>query len=128
MKMLLFSPYYLFCVLCLVAQSCPALCDPLPGSSVHGDSLGKKTRVGFHALLQGIFPTEGSNPGLPHCRQVLYHLSHHGGPYYLFDIPSNHCFCGTCTSVLKVQVLVICSDVCVFILSAMSDSLQSHGL
>ena len=31
-----------------------------------------------HALLQGIFPTQGSNPGLPHCRQILYHLSHQG--------------------------------------------------
>ena len=47
-------------VLCLVAQSCPTLCDPLPGSSVHGDSPGKNTRVGCHALLQGIFPTQGS--------------------------------------------------------------------
>ena len=32
--------------------------------------------VGFHSLLQGIFLTQGSNPGLLHCRQVLYHLSH----------------------------------------------------
>ena len=54
-------------VLCLVAQSCPTLCDPLacnlPGSSVHGDSPGKNTEVGCHALLQGIFPTQGLNPG-----------------------------------------------------------------
>ena len=48
----------------------------LPGSSVHGDSPGKNTGVGCHALLQGIFPTQGSNPGLPHCNQILYHLSH----------------------------------------------------
>ena len=64
-------------VLCLVAwkkvkvKSCPTLCDPMdcspPGSSVHGDSPGKNTGVGCHALLQGIFPTQGSNPGLPHC-------------------------------------------------------------
>ena len=50
----------------------------LPGSSVHGDSPDKKTRVGCHALLQGIFPTQELNPGLPHCRQILYHLSHQG--------------------------------------------------
>jgi len=43
--------------------------------SVHGDSPGKNTGVGCHALFQGIFPTQGSNPGLPHCRQILYHLS-----------------------------------------------------
>ena len=62
-------------MLYLVTQSCPTLCDPvdcsLPGSSVHGDSPGKNTGVGCHALLQGIFPTQGSNPGLPHCRWIL---------------------------------------------------------
>ena len=51
-----------------VTQSCRALSDPKncsqPGSSVHGDSPGKNTRVGYYALLQGIFPTQGSNPGL----------------------------------------------------------------
>ena len=36
--------------------------------------------MGCHALLQGIFPTWGSNPGLPHCRRILYHLSHQGSP------------------------------------------------
>ena len=39
---------------------------------------GKNTGVGGHALLQGIFPTKGSNPGLLHCRRILYHLSHQG--------------------------------------------------
>ena len=67
-------------MLCLVAQLCLTLCDPMncspPGSSVHGDSPGKNIGVGCHALLQGIFPTQGSNPGLLHCRQILYHLSH----------------------------------------------------
>ena len=61
------------CVLCLVTESCPALCDPMdyspPGSSVHGNSPGKNIGVGCHSLLQGIFPTQGSNPGLQHCRQ-----------------------------------------------------------
>ena len=52
----------------------------LPGSSVHGDSLGKNTGVGCHALLQGIFPTQGSNPGLLHCRQILYNLSQQESP------------------------------------------------
>ena len=44
------------------------------------DSPGKDTGVGSHSLLQGIFPTEGSNLGLLHCRQILYHLSHQGSP------------------------------------------------
>ena len=73
--------FFVLCM-CLVTQSCPTLCDPMdcssPGSSIHGDSPGKNPRVGCHALLQGIFPTQGSNPGLPHCRQVLYRLSHQG--------------------------------------------------
>ena len=45
------------------------------GSPVHGDSPRKNTGVVCHALLQGIFPTQGSNPGLPHWRQILYHPS-----------------------------------------------------
>ena len=44
----------------------------LPGSSVHGDPPGKNTGVGCHALLQGIFPTQGSNPGLLHCRRIFF--------------------------------------------------------
>ena len=42
------------------------------------DFLGNSTGVDCHFLLQGIFPTQGSNPGLPHYRQTLYHLSHQG--------------------------------------------------
>ena len=44
------------------------------------DSPGKNTGAGCHPLLQRIFPTQGLNPGLLHCRQVLYHLSHQGSP------------------------------------------------
>ena len=74
-------------VLCLVAQLRLTVCNPmdctLPGSSVQGDSPGKHTEVGCHALLQGIFPIQGSNPGLPHCSHILYHLSHQGSPRIL---------------------------------------------
>jgi len=55
-------------------------CSP-PGSSVHGDSPGKNTGVGCHALLQGIFPIQESNQGLLHCMQILYQLSYQGSPY-----------------------------------------------
>ena len=69
---------------CLVAQSCPTLFNitdcSLSGSSVHGGSPGKDTGVGCHTLLQGIFPTQGSNPGLPYCRQILYRLNYQGSP------------------------------------------------
>ena len=44
------------------------------------DFPGKNTGVGCHTLLQGIFPTQGWNPCLPHCRWILYHLSHQGEP------------------------------------------------
>ena len=43
-------------------------------------SPGQNTGVGSLSLLQGIFPTQGSNPGLPHCRWILYQLSHKGSP------------------------------------------------
>ena len=45
------------------------------------DFPGKNTGVGFYLFLQGIFPTQGSNPGLLHCRQIAYWLSHQGSPY-----------------------------------------------
>ena len=44
------------------------------------DAPGKNTGVGCHALLQGIFPAQGSNSGLPHCRQIINHLSHQESP------------------------------------------------
>ena len=60
------------------------VCDPMdyssPGYCVRGDSPGKNTGVGCHALLQGIFPTQGLNPGFLHCRWILYSLSHQGRP------------------------------------------------
>ena len=74
------DPIRNICCCCLAAQSCLTLCNPMdcspPGSSVHGDSPVKNTGVGSYALLQGIVPTQGSNPGVLHCRQILYHLSH----------------------------------------------------
>ena len=86
-QILLFLLKVTYSVLCLVAHSCLTLCGPMdsspPGLSVHGDSPGKKTGLDWHALLQGIFPTQGSNPGLPHCEQILYHLSHQGNPRIL---------------------------------------------
>ena len=47
------------------------------------DSPGQNIEVGSHSLLLGIFPTQGSNPGLPHCRWILYQLSHQGSPRIL---------------------------------------------
>ena len=46
-------------------------------------SPGQNTGLGSLSFLQGIFPTQGSNPGLPHCRQILYQLRHQGNPWKL---------------------------------------------
>ena len=81
--------FYVFLVcagLFLVTQSCLTLCDPMdcisPSSSGQGDSPGKNTGVSCHALFKGIFPTQGSNPGLLHCRQILYQLRCQGSPIF----------------------------------------------
>ena len=55
----------------LVAQLCPTLCNLVV---CPWDSPGKNTGMDCHSLLQGIFPTQGLNPGLLHCRNMLYHL------------------------------------------------------
>ena len=62
-----------------VTQLCPTLCNPVD-SSVHGNSPGQNTGVGILSLLQGIFPTQGWNPGFPHCGRILDQLSHQGSP------------------------------------------------
>ena len=61
-----------------VTRSCPTLCDPMDYNP--WNSPGQNTGVGSCSLLQGIFPTQGSNPGLPHRRQILDCLSHQGSP------------------------------------------------
>ena len=68
---ILSAPIYRCCCAVLslsVISLCNPVDDSLPASSDHGDSPGKNTIVGRHAFLQGMFPTQGSNPGLPHCR------------------------------------------------------------
>ena len=54
-----------------------------PGLYSPWNSPGQNTGVGSLSLLQGIFPTQGSNPGLLHCRWILYQLSHKGSPWIL---------------------------------------------
>ena len=68
------------CYCAVLSHSVVTLCDSMDCSlpACHVDSLGKNTGVGCHTFLQGIFPTQGSNPGLLHCRRILYHLSHQG--------------------------------------------------
>ena len=64
------------------SRSVVSLCEPMncspPGSSVHGNLQARTLQWVSHCLLQGIFLTQGSNPHLLLCRQILYHLSHQG--------------------------------------------------
>ena len=57
---------------------------------------------GSHSLLQGIFPTQGLNPGLPHCRRILYQLSHQGSPSHVSK------------SMKKVWILLFCVSFSVY--------------
>ena len=66
-----------------VAQLCPTLCDPMV-YTVHGILQARILLEWVAApFSRGLFPTQGSNPGLPHCRQILYQLSHQGSPRIL---------------------------------------------
>ena len=66
---------YNSCVCVLAAQSYLTLCNPMDCSLPASTVRDKNTRVGSHSLLE-IFLTQGLNSGLPHCRWILYHLSH----------------------------------------------------
>ena len=67
------------------SESRSAVSDSLQPHGLYSpwNSPGQNTGVGSLSLLQGIFPTQGSNPGLPHCGQILYQLSHKGSPRML---------------------------------------------
>ena len=66
-------------------ESCSVVSDSLPPHGLYSpwNSPGQNTEVGSRSLLQGIFLTQASNPGLLYCRQILYQLSHQGSPTYL---------------------------------------------
>ena len=72
-----FNPYARTKVKVKVAQLCMTLCNPME------NFLGQNTGVGSLSLLLEIFPTQGSNLGLLHCRWILYQLSHKGSPRIL---------------------------------------------
>ena len=67
----------------LVAQLCSTLCNPWIVAHQDPQSTEFSRQEywsGSHSLLQRIFSTQGSNPGLPYCRWILYHLNHQGSP------------------------------------------------
>ena len=70
------------------SESCSVMSYSLRPHGLYSpwNSPGRNTGVGSLSLLQGIFPTQGSNPGLPHCRWILYQLSHKGSPRILKQV------------------------------------------
>ena len=84
------EPGMLQCVCMLVVQSCLTLCNPMNCSLLRllrpWESASKSTGVSCQFLLQGIFPTEGSNLGRPHCMQILYHLSYQGSHAAVYGV------------------------------------------
>ena len=86
MRMLAHLLVQIACVFCVwsVASVCLTLCDPMdcspPGSSVHGILQARNIGVGCHALLQGVFLTQGWNPSLLHWQADSLPLSHLGSP------------------------------------------------
>ena len=96
-----------------MAQSCPTLCDPmdhsLPGSSVHGIFQARVLEWVAISFSRVIFPTQGSNLGLLHLRQTLYHLSHQGSPRKLktFSNLVGLLWWSMCSNVLLIFLLNI---------------------
>ena len=70
-------------------ESCSVMSDSLGHHGLYSlwNSPGKNTGVGSLSLLQGIFPTQGLNPGLSHCRWILYQLSHRESQQYWSGLP-----------------------------------------
>ena len=68
------------------SESCSVMCDSQQAHGLYSpwNFPGQNTGVGSLSLLEGIFPTQGLNPGLPHCRRMLYQLSHKGSPQQHF--------------------------------------------
>ena len=69
---------------------------------------GQNTGVGSRSLLQGIFPTQGSNPGLPHCRQILYQLRFQGSPNLILQ----HANALVCKSFNKETIVLFKIFIC----------------
>ena len=69
----------------LVALSCPTLCNPRD-YTVHGILQARILEGVAFPFSRGIFLTQGLNPGLPHCRWILYQLSHKGSPRILVRV------------------------------------------
>ena len=117
MFLLLFKTFLLFYFwLCWVfiavhsgfkSESCSVLSNSLRSHGQYSpwNSPGQNTGVGSLSLLQGIFPTQGSNPGLPHCRQVLYQLSHKECEILIVEMEMGGCW--SLATELELQACIV---------------------
>ena len=99
-KCILMIRHHIFATLCMPAKSlrsCPTLCGPRGLQPARllcpRDFPGRNTGVGSLSLLQGIFPTQGSNPGLLHHRRILYRLSHNESNKSNFPVTMSRISC-----------------------------------
>ena len=99
------------------SESCSVMSDSLRHHGLYSpwNSPGQNTGIGSCSLLQGIFPTQGLNPGLPHCRRVLYQLSYQGSPQRLWEIDHvqslmKHKTCDKPKPFLETQTKVLSSS------------------
>ena len=76
------------------SESCSVMYHSLQPHGLYslGNSLGQNTGVGSLSLLQGVFPTQELNPGLPHCRRIPYQLSHKGSPSWFKEYENTWSF------------------------------------
>ena len=79
-----------------VAQSCPTLCDPMNYTACHAPLSMEFSRpeywIGLPFPSPGIFPIQGLNPGHPHCRWILNHLSHQGSNHTINNVACQYTY------------------------------------
>ena len=104
--------------MCYAVLSCSVVSDSLgrqghardcrlPASTIHGDSPGQNTGVGCHALLQGIFLTQGSNSRLPHWGQIIYNLNHQRSPLLEWLLSKKTRMSGLLFSISSTMFLIV---------------------
>ena len=120
-----FNPYFAAFVIMCAVLSCSVMSDSLQPHGMQPARLlcpwgfsRQEYWSGCPALLQGIFPTQGSNPGLPHCMKILYCLSHQGNPViphwevYPFSRPRNQtrvsCIAGRPVELPRKSYIMAC--------------------
>ena len=97
---------------------------------------GKHTEVGCHFLLQEIFLTQGLNPGLPHCRQTLYHLNHQRSwflkPLFLNLYKWNHIIFILCACLISIIIIAFSFSLSYYFMSLPQflnfSTIDRHGL